>query len=453
MSGARAVAGQGGIFGKFVWTALGFGASSSLRFGLNIALAYLLSPAILGVMVVVHSVRLGIELLSDVGIEQNVIHHPDGLEPHFRDTAWAMQVMRGVMLSGLFAAVSPLLARSYGIDVRVFLVTAAAPMLGGLHSTAIYGLVKRLEVRRRTLFELSVEVAYFTVTVGLAVILRSVWAPVFGVIAWMVVRSGLSYLLPDPRQRFRIDPAVRRRILTFGKWIALTSVVTFAAGNMDRLVLGRLVPLALLGVYGIARAISDLPTTLARRLAWQIIFPAMSAEARGDGHGMAALARSRLAFVLPACAGLALAITVADGLIRLVYQPRYYAAGWMLAVLLCGGVFAILSNLNEALLLGAGKPGASSAANAARLATLGGGLVIGFALGGFGGAVIAVALTEVCYYGYIAAGLVWLKVGFWRQDAAALALALAVVAGGMVLRHGLGLGSPFAGILLGVGAR
>jgi len=436
-----------GFLAKFVWTAGTFLVSAGLKFGLNIVLSYLLAPEILGVMVVVNAIRLGVELLTDMGIEQNIIHHADGLNPEFRDSAWTLQLLRGVLLSLVFAAASPLFADVYHIDVRIFLLVSLSPVIGGAHSTAIFVLVKHLEVQRRNGFELAAEALAFAVQVALALWLRSVWAPAIGLVAAVAIRTALSYLLPDARQQLRFDGAIFGRIIDFGKWIALTSLVMYAATNIDRLYLGKVAPLALLGVYGIARAIAELPTTLARRMSYQIIFPALAGTAgEARAAGMAMMASSRMIFVIGTCLALAAASAAADGLIALIYDPRYLSAGWMLSVLLLGGIFAVLANLNEALLLSVGRPALSSAANLARLATLAAAMPTGFALAGFGGAVAAVAATEALHYGYITIGLMFARLAFWRQDALALLGAAAVFIGVIALRMWFGLGDPFGGI-------
>jgi O-antigen/teichoic acid export membrane protein len=161
---------------------------------------------------------------------------------------------------------------------------------------------------------------------------------------------------------------------------------------------------------------------------------------------MVAIARSRALFALAVCGGLGFAAAIADGLIVLIYDPRYQQASWMLSVLLCGAVFAVLSNLNEALLLSAGRPIYGSIANLTRLVTLALLLPTGYALAGFAGAVVAVAATELLQYGYIAVGLHRVRMNFWRQDAMAIGAAVAVIAIVLAIRWQLGLGSPLEGM-------
>lgn len=435
------------ILGKFGWTVGTFGGSALLRFALNVLLSRLLTPDIMGTMVVVNAVRLGVELLTDVGIEQNVVHHRDGAERSFRDTAWTLQVMRGAFLSALFLVLAPLFARTYDIDVRVFLLAACSPIIGAVHSTAVFVLVKELEVRRRNLFELGAEALAFAVSVALAYWLRSVWAPAFGLVAAVAIRSALSYALPDATQRFQLDRATAWRIVSFGKWIALTSLVMYAASYLDRLYLGMVTPLAYLGIFGIARAISDLPANLARRMSYQILFPAFAASSGNPGGPDHQIASTRRIFVLGAVSGLCLASACSDLFIGAVYDVRYAQASWMLAVLLLGGVFSILSNLNEALILGAGRPSFASMANVLRLVTLAAALPIGFHGAGFAGAIIAIAVTEALQCLYVALALLRLRTGYWRQDALALCIGAGVLACTLLVRQLAGTGSPYAAIV------
>jgi hypothetical protein len=55
----------------------------------------------------------------------------------------------------------------------------------------------------------------------------------------------------------------------FGKWIFVSSMVFFLSTYIDRLYLGKVVPLELLGIYGIARSISDLTGNLVLRLGFR----------------------------------------------------------------------------------------------------------------------------------------------------------------------------------------
>ena len=95
------------------------------------------------------------------------------------------------------------------------------------------------------------------------------------------------FLLPDVKQRFHLSRPFVREILHFGKWITLSSIVSFMAVNFDRLYLAKIVPLALLGVYGIARSISELFSVAIGYLGNTVLFPFIASQSQ--------MTRSRLA--------------------------------------------------------------------------------------------------------------------------------------------------------------
>lgn len=82
-----------------IWIVGAFGASQVLRLGLNIVLAALLFEEAFALMAIVTAVMIGLGGFSDIGLQQNVIQSSRGDEPAFLNTAWTMQVIRGVELT------------------------------------------------------------------------------------------------------------------------------------------------------------------------------------------------------------------------------------------------------------------------------------------------------------------------------------------------------------------
>src|SRR4051794_31079312 len=60
-----------------LWTIGAFGLGQAIRILTSVVLARLLAPELFGVILIVSSLRTGIELLSDVGIAQNITYHKD----------------------------------------------------------------------------------------------------------------------------------------------------------------------------------------------------------------------------------------------------------------------------------------------------------------------------------------------------------------------------------------
>lgn len=439
--------GNASIARKSLWTIGTYAASTGIRFASNVVLSRLLGPEILGVMVIAQAIRAGCDLLTDLGPEQNVVHSPHGDDERFLNSLWTIKIVRGLLVSLACLAFTPLLAGFYRVEWLILALMSAAPLLTALMSTSVYSAARHMDVKARNLFELVSEAIGLVIMVVLAVVLRNVWAPIIGILLSVAVRSALTYAMPRPRHRFLLDPTHTRAILHFGKWIMLSSLSLYAAVYVDRLVLGRAVPLATLGIYGLAKAVSDLPGVVAGRLAFQIVFPFVARHKDGlgpQGPARAELAHTRRNFLLLVLLGIATVMAWSDRAVLLLYGPRYAEAGWMLCVLLVGGWIAVLSSLNEATVFGRGEPRNVGVANTVRFVTMAAALIAGYELGGLPGALLAMPLSEVARYAILMRAQVRLGTTFVLQDIA-LTLGLAGLFGSLVgLRLALGLGVPWA---------
>src|SRR5262249_56997640 len=109
---------------------------------------------------------------------------------------------------------------------------------------------RSLAMGRLVLIDLISQVVSVAVMIGWALVERSVWALVAGGLASMATKAALSHLmLAGAGSGFAVDRASLAELLHFGRWILLSTVVTFLALQIDRLVLGVLVPIGMVGVY------------------------------------------------------------------------------------------------------------------------------------------------------------------------------------------------------------
>lgn len=433
-----------GINPKVLWTVGTFGISVVIKLASNVVLTRLLSPAVFGVMVVVTSIRIGAELLTDVGIEQNIVKSPHGLGDAFFNTAWTMQILRGALLTTLFLAVSPALSNWYNFDRSVFFTISFAPFLNSLHSTSIFAASKGLNVKRRVLFEATCELITLVLCVGFALVTPTVWALLFGTLLSIAARSALSYLLPHPDHRFFIDKAKALEIFNFGKWIALASLVVYGSTNLDRVYLGRHLPLAMLGIYGLARTIADLPPLLASRISYHVLFPLVSANAGNiDASFFDSMRSVRRRLVLIGAIGISISIASADIAVRIVYDVRYADAGWMLSLLLVGAWWSMMASLNEAVLLGTDRATSFSLANVARFVTLAIGLPLLWLAFGMPGAILGLVTSEFARYVTVTFCLRAMRSRLLYQDVAATVVMFALLAAWIALRLSLSLGTPW----------
>ncbi len=102
-------------------------------------------------------------------------------------------------------------------------------------------------------------VAMFIITVATAVIWRSYWALLAGMLTGVLTECGLSYLMHAHRPRW-----CRSRwgeIFHFSKWLMLNNLLAFLSNRAPDLVVGRLIGPKAVGLFSVGYELSMLPST------------------------------------------------------------------------------------------------------------------------------------------------------------------------------------------------
>jgi len=208
------------------WILLGYGGSQALRLGSNLILTRLLFPEAFGLMALVGLVTMGLMLFSDVGIAPSIAQSKRGDDPDFLNTAWSIQVMRGVILFTVACALALPLAAFYGApELATYLpIAAVALLITGFNPTRIETAHRHLLMGRLTLLDLTAQVIGIAVMIVLAWWTQSVIALVIGGVVTPLAKLVLTWtFLPGAANRFRWEGAAVRELVTFGKWIFLST--------------------------------------------------------------------------------------------------------------------------------------------------------------------------------------------------------------------------------------
>ncbi len=431
-----------------VWTVGAYGLGQVVRLLTNIILARLLAPQLFGIMLIVYSLRTGVTLVSDFGVGQNVIYSKNADNPEFYNTARTLEIIRNLVLWLICLGAAVPVARFYQAPILVSVLPIAAfdLVLTALASSSVYLLRKRLQVARLNAFEAFIALTSSAATVLFAYFNPTIWALVFGTLFGSTVfMIGSHFLLADVKQEFTISKIFAKQIFDFGRWIFLSSVAYFLAMNFDRLYLAKVIPLEVLGVYGIARSIVEVLGALISRLGNYVLFPFIASHSHLPRRELRAqLVAIRAKFMLILAAGVSLLVAWSDLAIRTLYDERYHAASWMLPVLLVGSWFSILATVSESTLLGLGKPSYSAISNGAKFGALLVGLPLAVTSSGILGCVVLVALSDLFRYFPMLIGQKRVGFSFGRQDFFITVAMFLMIGLWELLRWIGGLGSSFA---------
>ncbi len=434
-----------------IWTIAGYGMSQVIRFGGNLILTRLLVPEFFGLMAVVNTLRMGIELFSDIGISQSIVSSKRGDEDAFLNTAWTLQIIRGWVI-WLFCLILTLPVASFYEEERLLWlipIVGLSSVLDGFSSSSIFTLMRRIDLRKSTLFDLSVQ---FLTVVSLIVWANfdpSIWALAFGVVLGAIYKMfGSHFLIPGYGNRFAWDKDAVKEILSFGKWMFMSSALMFASEQSDRLILAKLLSFQILGVYTIAYTLANLPRQVIKQLSYKVIFPTISNQTELPRSTLRAKIIQQRKLLLMGCAVmLAALVTVGDLVIGTLYDDRYLQATWMMPILCSGIWFSLLFYTISPALLAIGKPLYLAQSNLARFMMIGLGLPIVYYNFGLISAIVVIAFGDLPLYFVNLYGLWRERLSCFVQDIQTTVFYIGILALFLSIRYFLGFGIPIQAII------
>jgi O-antigen/teichoic acid export membrane protein len=431
-----------------------YGLALGMRFVGSIILTRLFAPELFGLMTFLTTIIVGLTLFSHIGLEDNVIQNPRGDEEPFLNTVWTVQMLRGIGLWLVMMIAAWPIAHFY--DQRLLWLlpfVGFASVISGLSSPSLLSLSRNLGVAKSSLLELICQFTQYGVAIGWAFFDRSIRALVVARLVSELVRTLLSYRLVKGgvRPRFVLEREALRSLLTFGRWILIGTALTFLATQSDRLILPKLLPKSIafqvLGVYGIAWALSDLPRQIIAMFSSKVGFPFIARFAhqpRPDFRKV--LLKYRMMVLTAGAVLLTFTICVGDVFILHVYKKPYHGAAWMIAIFGLGLWHTLLYNTTSPAIMSLQKSHYNAVANLLYFITLVTLLPLGYSYFGIVGAVAAAGFSDLPMYFVNVYASYQEGLGMLRQDGLMTIFFVGTLVLGFAIRHAFGLGLPFPGI-------
>lgn len=414
------------------WTMVGYGGALLLRFLSNLVLTRLLFPEAFGLMTLMYAILTGINMLTDLGINQSIVRSARGAEPAYANTAWTLQIVKGVLVALLMGGAAGWCAEHFRQPQLTSLMWGVAliALVTSFGSTKSAIATRNVELARLTQIDLVTQAIGILVMIGLAWRWPSAWALIWGNVVTSLLRvAGSHALLPGPNNRLAWDPSAVRGIFSFGGWMMLSSAITFLLGEGSRLLSATLLDIRLIGLMGLAAALSLMAWNAIQQLSSRVLFPAYAEVVRsGDRERLSRVVeKSRFTQILPAWTISVLLCFGGGALIDLLYDPRYSDAGLVLRIQSAGLMVGILTGSYAGVLWSIGRIRMSTLLLAFQASFLWVGMLLGFYLAGPVGAIVGSAATGWLMYPFTA--IVFAREGLWhpRLDLPFLGASIAVV--------------------------
>lgn len=363
----RAKAMRGGA-----WLGTGSVAEQAVRFARNMLLTRILAPGAFGTMAIVLSSAGLVDMLTDVGMRVAIIQSPRGGKAAYLNASWWLGLGRAIFSYSIIFAVAPWISRFYGRPELSGLLRVAllSVLFNGAMSPRSVLAQREMKLGRWATITNGGGICGVILTVALSFYIRNVWALAIGYAGENAFRLLLSYALCPGLPSRQFDWSAAKELLTFSRGIFGLAILNLIVTRADIFVLGRLYPLAALGLYTMAVTLVTTPSVFCTNMLGQSLLPALSGVQEDEQRVNRILLEVTswlLLLGMPAAVFISLS---APSLLKLVYGARYVAAAGPLSVASAVVFLTVLNSVPTIVLFAKGRPALHRYAVVATAATM-----------------------------------------------------------------------------------
>lgn len=322
-----------------------------------IIIGRILAPSDFGLMGIALLTMSALETFSTFGFRQALIQKKENTD-NYLDTAWTVLIIRGFIVFIIVYLVAPYVAFFFHTpEVKpIIQVLGLVTFFQAFSNIGVIFFHKELEFDKVFIYRFVGISTNFIVAVSAALILRSVWALVLGLLAEKVVSIIVSYLIHPYRPHLSKDIEKAKELFGFGRWILGSSILAFVGEHIDDILVGRVISAMALGFYQMAYRISNMLETEITQVISSVAFPAYAKIQDQRTRLQKAYFRiMRLTIVisLPITAGMVL---LAPEFTRIFLSEKWMPMVSVMQLLAVAGLIKSIVSTGSPLFIGSGFP-------------------------------------------------------------------------------------------------
>jgi len=381
-----------------VWITTGRLVRAPLNLFAVAVLARLLTPTDFGVVALAFIVVTFTNVIVD-GSFGMVLVQKRSIDPRLIGASLAVCIALASSFGAAIIVGAPFLQREFNIPQLGDVLTVLGAVVPVIGVTTVTGAL----LQRKSKFDVLIvnglitQAIYVPLAIGLAFAGFGLWSLIWAQSVQYVLDALLGYLVVRKHYRFGFSTSALWEVLTSGGMFTIARLLSWAANSVDRIVIGRYVGAAQLGLY--SRAVTLMTTVMQVSGAGpiKVLFASLS-KIQHDRPRMArAYFRALSVASIAATLVSALVIVNAEAIVRILLGPRWLAAVPLMQILFSAFVARSGYAIAEAVPLALGLSGQSAVRQGAQL-----GLVLAGAAAGarFGvvGAAIGISIAYWLFY-------------------------------------------------------
>jgi O-antigen/teichoic acid export membrane protein len=314
-----------------------------------LVLARVLTPEDFGIVGIAMATVAIVEIFGAIGLRQSLLRISEPSRDHM-DTAWTLQIIVLVLLALLTVPAAPLAAAIYQ-DPRLTPVIIA--LAGRFLFLALVN-IGTVDFDRHLDFGIDMKMRLFSrigalfVTLAAALVLRSYWALVLGLLAQSALLAFGSYLFHPYRPRLCLKE--RAALLGFSIWMLIGWAAQTAQQQVERLVAASLGGAHLTGLYSVSKDLSEIFTQEITTALDRVTFVTIASSGEPLGADRSRIVRIVGGYaVIAAPLGLGLAATAESTVAVLLGTQWVEAAPLLKIVAVASAILAVYRAIGSTL--------------------------------------------------------------------------------------------------------
>jgi PST family polysaccharide transporter len=320
-------------------------------------LARILTPVDFGIVSIGMVFIALFTTIQDFGVLSAVVQRDTKIEESI-GVAITLRWLIATISLVIVVSISPFLANFYGQPgLAIVLVVLSTNLF--IQPISFSSLVLLTRGLRFRLVAISTVVQYLAIT-GVSITLAyegfSYWSIVFGSLSGSVVYVVSLRYFENTVVRPSFDKSIARELLGFGAHLLVVGIMSFVIFNVDQLVVGKVLGVAILGVYYVAVRFGR---TLGQQISGTVnavLFPTMARIKESSGRlktGYTQSLRMIAIIAVPLSVGMA---ALSPMFVHVVLGGTWSAAAFPIAVLSIQGLLNALIPPSSNVLIAMGKP-------------------------------------------------------------------------------------------------
>ena len=247
------------------------------QFLIAVFLARLLTPREFGLVAMVTVFSGFASLFNDLGFGPALIQRQVIEERHYCSVFW-LNVLFGIILAGILAGASPLIAKFYR-EPRLIPIVLLVGLCFPINSL---GLVQKASLTREMDFRSLGLIDFGNVTISgiIAIVLAwrgfGVWSLVCQMLCMTIFEVAGLWCFSSWRPRVSFDRAAIRELFGFSSNLTGFTAINYWYRNGDNLLVGKFFGSAALGIYSRAYNLMLMPLSQITYVVSKVMFPALS---------------------------------------------------------------------------------------------------------------------------------------------------------------------------------